>query len=121
MSADEIEAYARSVGLDVSAIVGSDNKSYTVFTGYTIVNGPLAGNKCDVAFERVNTVPYCFPAAIHTRPAMVAMNMQNGLRTQASNIGPEWQYWSRLLRHEQTPRNVVAHIASIFRDLKDIL
>jgi hypothetical protein len=78
--------------------------------------GSLAGRICDVAIERVSAVPYVAPAAIHTRPALVPMDM-NTLRTMQSALGPDWQYWSRLVRGQPTPQRMVAHIATIFSEV----
>lgn len=46
------------------------------------------------------------------------MDMNNQqIKTQNSGIGSEWQYWSRSLNRQCTPKNVVVHIATIFRSV----
>lgn len=77
----------------------------------------LAGRTCDVALQHSATVPYVVPPAIHTRPPLVAMNMSNHLRTQPSPLGPEWQYWSRVLRGQPSPQAMIAHLATIFSEV----
>ena len=113
MTNEDLEEYLREIGHDVDTIVGADQRPYIVVRDYHITTGPLAGKTSDVAIERTSTVPYVFPSAIHTRPALVPMDIQR-YNTQASNIGSGWQYWSRKLRKPPTPQRVVAHIATIF-------
>lgn len=113
---DELEKHFRAIGWTVERVQGGDQKSYLVIRDYAIQAGRFAGRMCDVAFERTTAVPYIPPAAIHTRPALVPMDM-NRYRTQASPLGPEWQYWSRLLRGQPTPRAMVAHIATILSEV----
>lgn len=85
---------------------------------YEIQLGSLQNKKCDVAFEHVANIPYVFPSAIHTRPHMLKMSTEDRtIATQPSPIGAEWQYWSRRLDRQHTPKNIVTHIATIFRDV----
>lgn len=83
---------------------------------YEIKSGSLVEKKCDVAIEWTVAIPYVFPAAIHTRPHLLPMDMNNQkIKTQNSGVGSEWQYWSRRLDRQPTPKNIVTHIATIFR------
>ena len=116
MTNEELEAYFQALGWNIDRReVGS--QKFIVIRDYVIPTGSLAGRSCDVAIERTTNVPYVAPAAIHTRPALVHMDMNSSLHTQTSVLGPDWQYWSRLLRGQPTPRKIVAHIATIFSEV----
>jgi hypothetical protein len=83
---------------------------------YQILHGGLAGMTCDVAIQRVSTTPYVPPAAIHTRPALVAMDSGEPLGTQASPLGTDWQYWSRRLDRTPTPQLIWTHVVTVLND-----
>ena len=116
MTNEALEAYFQALGWNIDRqVVGS--QTFIVIRYYMISTGSLAGRSCDVAIERTTTVPYVAPAAIHTRPALVPMDMNSSLRTQASALGADWQYWSRVVRGQPTPQKIVAHIATIFSEV----
>lgn len=117
MSSESLIEYFKSLNWHVEEILGSDGLYYTVIKDYHIYVGSLAGKSCDVAIQKNNTIPFVLSSAIHTKPHLVPMNMESALRTQSSGIGAEWQYWSRALNKEQTPQNIVAHIATIFSEV----
>lgn len=116
MTNDDLEQHLREVGHEIETIVGADRRPYIVIRDYHIQAGTLAGKTCDVAIERTTTVPYVPPSAIHTQPALVPMDIPR-YHTQASGIGPDWQYWSRVLRVPPTPRAIATHIATIFSEV----
>lgn len=117
MTNEDLEAYLRQLGFTVAQLPGAYGTSYTVIHDYPITTGSLARRTCDVALQHSAAVPYVAPAAIHTRPALVPMDMVGRYRTQQSPLGSEWQYWSRLLRGQPTPQALVAHIATIFSEV----
>lgn len=106
----------QSIGWTVNTLVGTDNKKYIVIKDYVIQSGSLADKKCDIAFELTAAVPYVFPAAIHTKPHLVPMDTGK-YGTQNSGISSEWQYWSRSFNKQPNPKNIVTHIATIFRSV----
>lgn len=116
MTSDEIEEHFRALDWAVERVTGADGASYTVVRDYRIPAGSLAGRVCDIALGRVATVPFVMPPVIHTRPALVPMDMGR-YRTQQSPVGAEWQYWSRVLRVQPSPRAIVIHIATIFSEV----
>jgi len=118
MTNEELEVYLRGLGWQIELLVGNDGMSYIVVRDYPIASGSLAGRVCDVAIQRTPAVPYIMPPVIHTRPALVAMDMVT-FHTQASSIGPEWQYWSRALQGQATPHRIVTHIATTFAEVKE--
>lgn len=114
---EQLEEYLRNQGYQVDNLLGKDQKPYIVIRNYSIPAGSLSGQTCDVGIERTSSIPYIAPAAIHTYPALVRMDMSSHLRTQASGIGPDWQYWSRILRVPPSPRAFLIHIATIFSEV----
>src|SRR4051812_47868431 len=95
MTADDLERYLTGLEKTVEIITGVDGQRYTVIRGYKIETGSLAGTTCDVALLRPSGEPYVMASAIHTCPHLLPMNTAAPLATQASPIGPAWQYWSR--------------------------
>lgn len=117
MTNEELVLHFRSIGHEVKEITGQDKQQYIVIRNYRIPAGSLTGKVCNVAVLKTTTTPYVAPAAIHTNPPLVPMDMNSRYRTQQSGIGPTWQYWSRVLRVTPTPRAFVAHIATIFSEV----
>lgn len=113
MTNEELEAHFGAIDWTIETVIGQDNLPYIVIRDYVIASGSFAGCTCDVAIQRTSSVPYQAPAAIHTRPILIPIGQRN---TLVSGIGPEWEYWSRLVR-EQTPRGMVAHIATVFSEV----
>ena len=113
MSPEDFDEYVRSIGYKVELQQGTDGNVYTVVLGLRIPNGTLAGRVCDVGVLRPTGTPYVMPAAIHTRPALVPMDMQGPIKTQASPLGSDWQYWSRRLDRVPTPQVIWTHILTV--------
>jgi hypothetical protein len=116
MTADELEDYIAGLGLSLERETDSDGRSYSIAGGFRIPTGGLRGKECDVAILRVDSNPYVMAAAIHTRPALVRMDGSRPLCTQASPLGPEWQYWSRRYDHPASPKRIWAHVLTILGD-----
>ena len=116
MTADDFDAYMRGVGYSIEVVVGDDGEASSVVHDVELPNGALHGRRCDVAIQRVKMVPYVPPAAIHTRPPLVPMDMSGPLRTQNSGIGPDWQYWSRRYEHRAITKDIWAHILTVLCD-----
>jgi hypothetical protein len=116
MTADDLEAYLRGLGLLVERTTDAGGADYTVVREVSIPSGTLRGKRCDVAIQRVHTIPYTVPPAIHTRPALVPMDMAGPMKTQVSALGPDWQYWSRRFDHVPTPQRIWAHVLTILCD-----
>ena len=117
MKPDDLDAHIRSLGSVVETITGADGAEYSVVRTFTIPHGSLAGQTCDIAIQRANAIPYVTPSAIHTYPALVAMDMGGPLKTQPSPVGDGWQYWSRRLDRPATPRTVWTHIVTILSEV----
>jgi hypothetical protein len=116
MTADDLEAYLGALGFEVERVQDKDSEEYTVALGVEITTGGLRGRSCDVALLRVTANPYVVPSAVHTRPALVAMDMTEPLKTQGSPLGSDWQYWSRRFDHTPTPQRIWAHVLTVLGD-----
>lgn len=117
MTARDLEHYISALGYVVEIIIGRDGQSYSVVRELTIPAGGLCGRICDVGVQRAATEPYTVPAAIHTRPALVRMDMVGSLKTQASPIGDDWQYWSRRYDRIPTPKGIWVHVLTVLTEL----
>ncbi len=117
MTDDDFAAFVRGLGFTVEAAHDSNGHPYTVVRQVTLPAGSLAGRTCDIALARCQSVPYIVAPAIHTRPALVPMDMNGPLRTQASPLGPDWQYWSRRFDRPPAPQRVWAHILTILGEV----
>ncbi len=116
MTADELEDYLASLGLVIEKAIDGDGRAYTVASGLEIQTGGLRGMRCDVGILRTETNPYVMAAAIHTRPALVRMDGNGPLCTQASPLGSDWQYWSRRYDYAPTPKRIWAHVLTVLGD-----
>jgi hypothetical protein len=115
MTNEELEAHFQALGWKIERrSVGS--QTFIIVHDYVIPAGSLSGRSCDIAIERTTTVPYVAPAGIHTRPALVPMDV-GAFHTHPSPLGPDWQYWSRTVRGQPIPRGIVAHIATILSEV----
>lgn len=117
MTDNDLVEFLRGLGLTVETAQDVNGHPYTVVRQVTITAGSLVGRVCDVALARCQSVPYMVASAIHTRPALVPMDMKGPLRTQASPLGPDWQYWSRRFDRPPTPQRVWAHILTILGEV----
>jgi len=117
MTHQNLSDYLTGLGWEVDHITGKDRNTYLVIHDYEIPAGRLKGTKADIGILQAMGMPYTAPAAIHTKPHLVPMDMQSSLRTQLSGIGDEWQYWSRVLRGVPNPKAFVVHIATIFSEV----
>jgi hypothetical protein len=113
MSTEALEDYVRELGYEVSLDRDPSGTFYTVIHGLVIQRGSLRGQTCDVAIVRPTSIPYTVASAIHTRPALVPMDMAGPLKTQASPLGNDWQYWSRRFDHAPTPPQIWVHILTV--------
>ena len=116
MTIDDFDQYLQQLGMTVEVIRGDDKQPYSVVRDHELPTGSLRGRRCDIAIQRDGSTPFVPPAAIHTRPHLVPMSMDEPLKTQKSGIGPDWQYWSRRYDHLPTPKGLWAHILTILCD-----
>ena len=116
MTIEEFEDHVRGKGYTVEVISGTDSNPFSLIRDVELPTGALSGRRCDIAILRNTMVLYVPPPAIHTRPHLVPMDMNEPLKTQKSGIGPDWQYWSRRYDHRPTSRDLWAHILTVLCD-----
>lgn len=114
MTIEDLEKHLEDIGFQTELLSSSDQRVYLVLKGISIEAGSLAGKTCDVAVLRSTENPWVPEAALHVRPALVPMGHRN---TQASPLGPEWQYWSRRFDRVPTPRGYVAHVLTVLAEV----
>ncbi len=116
MTFDELEAFLRQLGLTVDALAAPSGTPYVVIHDVQITGGPRKGRTCDVAIARIESMPFTVPSAIHTRPPLAPMDTNGPLKTQNSELGLDWQYWSRRYDHPPTPKLIWAHVLSVLNE-----
>ncbi len=112
-----LERFLHDLGFTVETVYETAGAPYIAVHDVTIPAGPLAGRVCDIALARCQTVPYICPPAVHTRPALVPMDMLGPLKTQPSALGPDWQYWSRRFDRSPSPQRVWAHVLTVLSEV----
>jgi hypothetical protein len=105
MTLDDLDKHLGGLGKPVETkTVGND--VYTLVKGFTVSNG----NTYDVGIKRNAGTPWMPEPALHVRPHRVPMGE---VASQASALGPEWQYLSRRFDRPPTPQSFVAHILTV--------
>lgn len=116
-TAETLEQYLRGIGYSIEVIHDPAATAFTSVSNVEVPAGSLRGQRCDIAIQRINTVPYTVPAAIHTRPPLVPMSPGEPLGTQQSSLGPDWQYWSRRYDRPPTAQGIWAHVLGILSNV----
>lgn len=111
---DDLENHLREAGYQIEVTRLPDEQAYLVIKGVTITGGSLAGKTCEVGVLRSTENPWVPQAALHVRPILVPMGQFN---TQASPLGPEWQYWSRRFDRVPTARSFLAHVLTVLAEV----
>lgn len=114
MTDSEFQEYLRGLSLIVESAQDSGGVQYTVVRDYQIPAGSFVGRTCDVAIACCAGQPYVVASAVHTRPALLPMGTH---ATQASALGPDWQYWSRRFDRPPTPQAVWTHIITVLTEV----
>jgi hypothetical protein len=112
---EELVAYLQGLGHTVEILVSPVAPDrFIVIRDFDVRAGSRAGQRHDVAIQWSTAVPYVAPSAIHVRPLAVAMGTAS---SQASPLGPDWQYLSRILRVPATPPAMLVHICTVLAEL----
>ena len=112
MTDQDLVDYLRSLNLSVSAREAGGNK-YIVIRDYPVPCGSLRGQLRDVAVMWSGQVPYVLHSSVHFRPNVVTMGSAN---SQASPLGQDWQYLSRVLRGQPSPQRILTHINTVLSE-----
>ena len=97
MTNEDLITYFQGLGHTVGTLEAPSSAgiAYLVIRNFEVHTGSHAGQRFDVAIQRSTATPYVPPPAIHVRPHAVPMGSAS---SQASPLGAEWQYLSRVLR-----------------------
>jgi hypothetical protein len=115
MTVEDFERHLAQNSFAPAPLRGNDGAEYICLKSIVVAGGRLSGRVCDVAILKTPGVPWTPQTAVHVRPALVNMGEQS---SQASAIGPEWQYLSRRFDKVPTPRNFLAYILTVLAELK---
>jgi hypothetical protein len=110
---EDFERHATEVGLPVDHLA-VNGRTYVRLRGVRIGAGSHTGKECEVAILRTTESPWAPQAAIQVRPHLVRMGERN---SQASPLGPDWQYLSRRFERKPTPKAFFAHILTVLAEL----
>jgi hypothetical protein len=113
MTTDDFEQHLASTGHAVES-ANADGNSYLIIKAVPISAGSQAGKTCDVGILRSTANPWVPQAAVHVRPHLVEMGKAT---SQASPLGPDWQYLSRRFDRVPTPKVLLAHILTVLSEL----
>lgn len=95
---------------------------FAVLRSYEILVGKFQGRIIDLGLQAAPDYPNSVHSAIHVKatPQLYepAENIQNVRNVQASQLGPEWRYWSKNFlwnaEKEKTARRLMAKVTTIF-------
>ena len=122
MAAADFIAQLRASGFNVEEI--GQGK---IVVPYPILVGPRRGTEAKIGFMAFDDFPQNPPGCLHITPHLLPINTNGGEHPFASihqspNFGPEWQYWSRPLKHwnttQRTAKDVLAHIKHLLDTLQ---
>jgi hypothetical protein len=90
---------------------------------YKVETGKFAGQIIQLGFEVPGDFPLTPPSGPHLSPRLLPITNGGGSHPTgaihpSNNFGPEWEYWSRPLKHwaetKRTVRDVLAHVRHLF-------
>lgn len=110
----DLESHLSTIGVSTESL-DAGGRSYLVIKGVRIPDGGShAGQVCDVALFRSADNPWLPEAKLHVRPHLVPMGQKS---SQASEVGPDWQYLSRRFDKPPSPKTFYAHILTALSEL----
>lgn len=115
MEQAELDQYLQNLGFKVDIVNDQAGAPYTAIRSVEITLGAFARKTCDVALARVGASPYAVASAVHVSPHLVVMGSQ---ASQASALGPGWQYLSRRFDHAPTPQRIWTWVLTVLCELR---
>lgn len=85
-------------------------ETFIVIRNVVVPKGNNAGKTCDVAIKKTTETPWVPQSAVHVAPNLVPMGQAS---SQASPVGPGWQYLSRRYDRPPNPKAFLAHILTV--------
>ena len=114
MTFAELESHLTKIGLVVENH-DVDGQPFIIIRGVPIPEGGShEGEKCEIALRRSDQNPWLPEPQIHVRPHLVTMGEKS---SQASPVGPDWQYLSRRFDAVPTPQTYYAFIRTALGEL----
>lgn len=98
---------------DVRVVQDTSGLPYAVMDNFEIPAGTFVGRVIDLAIPAQADYPRSLPASMHLKATpthLVPMGSTGRRNTLASNLGPQWQYWS--YRFNPRPSNPTAELMS---------
>lgn len=114
MQFSDFESHLATTGYPTEKRRGNKGGEYLVIRNVTISGGTQDGRSCDVGILRTDGNPWVPQAALHVCPQLVTMGQA---ASQASELGPDWQYLSRRYGRAATPREFFTHILTVLGQL----
>ena len=120
---EEFERQLRALGYspDLNA-----SGNWVIFR-YDVPGGRFTGQVVDLAFDVPTDFPRTPPSGPHLRPQLLPIGLGDGQhpsKVDASNLGPDWEYWSRPYVNEHRPwrgretvQTYLAHVDNLFRTI----
>lgn len=110
-----------NLGYSFERTTGNDKNTYIVFPSFEVPAGKFAGQVIGLALQVPPDYPNSVHSAIHVKanPQLYepAQNIPNVRNVQASQLGPEWRYWSKNFNWnaetEKTARRLMAKVNTI--------
>lgn len=107
MTLEELDSYLAGTAW-ATELAATNDASFTIIKGIVAADGKTY----DAAFKRLPGTPWTPESAVHVRPHCVPMGEH---ASQASPLGPEWQYLSRRFDRTPSPKSFVAHILTVLK------
>ncbi len=119
--AERLAGELRDLGYEAKIVKGSDDQDYVVIDEYEIQAGLFGGRIIELGLFAMQEYPRNVGSAIHIKaePQLYeTQNVPNVRNITASNLGPEWRYWSHNFNwtEERNARRLMSQINTIFEN-----
>jgi hypothetical protein len=111
------------IGHPAEKVTAPGGNIFVVILRYEVPAGQFIGRIIDLGLQATPDFPNSVAAAIHVRAApqlYECCNISNVRNVQASELGPEWRYWSKNfnwhLEQHKTARRYMAKVTTIFEN-----
>lgn len=113
MTIEEFESHLRASSYQLDSVTAS-GANFVIIKAVQIAGGSRAGTTCEIGIIRQPGNPWVPHPSVHVRPHLVPMGQRN---SQNSQLGADWQYFSRRFDKAPTPKNFLSHILTVLAEL----
>jgi hypothetical protein len=118
---DRLMSELKDLGHNPEIVKDSSGLNYALLKGFIIPAGRFEGRAIDLAIPAPNDYGQVVGSSIHIRSTPILMDTQNvaGVRNiTASNLGPDWRYWSFAFKFSpsDTTQYLFAQILSVLKN-----